>query len=352
MSLSKYPFFSQSPWEKNENAIWLATSLNLFRNIDKYHFPSKLQMDKRKLVCELLSKELLESPTLQHPAFLKGEEASPFEKQFLFEHFLTMHSFQQAHAGEGFIFDETKQFLATINLRNHLQLELLDFNGEIESSWSKLNKIEVPIGKTLSYAFSTKFGFLTSEPTESGTALIVSFFLQIPSLIHSEALSEFLVKHRDDSIAVTGIQGKPNEIIGDLVSVHNNYTLGVTEDNILSSLRSMTTKLIVEEKSIRSRLKEKENEEFKDKVSRAFGTLMYSYKIETVEAMNALSLLKLGLELGWVKGSTNRELNALFFNCRRGHLMNKYEQEIPKEEVPHKRAEFIHKNLKEIQLVI
>ena len=65
-------------------------------------------------------------------------------------------------------------------------------------------------------------------------------------------------------------QGRPHEIIGDLVVVQNNYTLGLTEENILSSLRSYSTKLIVQEKSTRSHIKAEENPIIKDKVVESF----------------------------------------------------------------------------------
>lgn len=347
------PFFNfADPWSSNENSIWLATTISLYRNIEKFNFPPKLLPEKRKQVLDLISKELLNLETLSKPVFMKAEEAKPAEKQFLYEHFLTPYSFHEAYTGEGFILDSTGQFLATINVRNHLQLQLLDLTGEMETTWNRLAKTEMLLGKSMNYAYGAKFGFLTSDPSECGTGLILANFLQVPALIHTDGLSEYLIKHREEAIAISGIQGKPNELVGDIISIRNNYTLGLTEENILTFLRNFTTKLLVKEKACRSHIKEQQNPIIKDKVSRAFGILMYSYRIETVEALNAISLLKLGLELGWVKGATNALLNALFFQCRRAHLLRQYTEEFTQEEIPHKRSEFIHRTLKDIQLMI
>ena len=96
-----------------------------------------------------------------------------------------------------------------------------------------------------------------------------------------------------------------------------------------------------------------ENGDLMDKVSRAFAILIHSYRMETKEALNEISLVKLGIDLGWVEGVTAAELNHLFFHCRRAHLLVALkEPEMSLEQVPHKRAEFIHKTLKNAKLKI
>src|SRR5262249_54023406 len=112
-------------------------------------------------------------------------------------------------------------------------------------------------------------------------------------------------------------------------------------------------KMLVEEHGARAKILHEGSAEIKDRVSRAYGILIHSYQIEAIEALNAISLLKLGVELGWLTGTNVKELNRLFFNCRRAHLLHQYSGEkIKQEEIPHKRAEFIHKNLKNVQLAI
>jgi protein arginine kinase len=88
-----------------------------------------------------------------------------------------------------------------------------------------------------------------------------------------------------------------------------------------------------------------------DQVSRAYALLTHSYQIEEIEALNALSVLKLGVDLEWVKGVTTEALNALFFSCRRSHLLTHFKEEIKQEELAHKRAEFIHKTINKASLI-
>lgn len=350
---SSYPILTQtSPWNNNANPIWLASTVSLLRNIEKFKFPGKLNTDRKKQIISLVSKDLLGMKELDNPYLAKGEELSNIEKEFLVEHFLSVQNYSQAHTGEGFILDDTGQFIATLNMRDHIHLQLIDCKGELENTWNRLVKIETALGKTLNYSFLSKFGFLTADPTQCGTALLVTVYLQVPGLIHSNKIDDLLEEYNDENLLITGIQGNPTEIIGDILMVQNNFTLGITEENIISSLRSFTTKLLVEESSARTHIKQSENADFKDKISRAFGILIHSYQIEAIEALNALSLIKLGADAKWIEGIDNKRVNQLIFNCRRAHLLNRYEEKINQDEIPHKRAEYIHNALRDATLKI
>lgn len=340
------------PWKENANTVWLASSLLLQRNIEKFNFPGKLDVDRRKQIVSVIAKELTKLDGLESPMLVKAEESSPLEKEFLMEHCLTNESFQQAHQGEAFIVDSIGTFIITVNIRDHLHLRALDIKGDLEAVWNRLVKLETQLSKSFSYEYSSKFGFLTADPFLCGTALVVAIYLQPSGLIHSGKLQEVLTNLKDDSVKVGGLQGDTLELVGDIIKISNNYTLGLNEETIIANLRSFITKVVVEENSARSAIRQQESAAIKDKVARAFGILIHSYQIEAAEALNEIALLKLGLELGWLKGIDMKELNQLFFNCRRAHLLTHFPDKITQEEIPHKRAEFIHGFLKNAALTI
>lgn len=360
MSEKNNPHFplicNPNPWNHNPNKIWLASTLKLHRNLEKFNFPGKLAEDKRKQIVSLISRDLLASAELKNPKLLKAEELSPIEKEFLVEHSLSTQSIHQADVGEAFVLDENGEFLALLNLHDHLTVQWVDSHEELEKTWDKLVKIETELLRSTNYAFSPKFGFLTSDPTQCGTGLIAHIFMHLPGLIYTDHLVEAVGKSKDDGIEMTGIHGDPSDLVGDIVAFHNVYTLGLTEENILTSLRTLATKLISEENAVRVRLRQEHSHlmtEIKDKVSRAYGILLHSYQIEAVEALKAISLLKLGLDVGWLKGTTQEVLNQLLFSSRRAHLLCQLSGEkVNPEDLPHKRSEFIHKALKGVELLI
>lgn len=342
---------SQNPW-LNDNHIWLGSTLTFLRNLEKFKFPGKLGDDKRKQIVALIGKDLLVDKDLKNPQLIKAEEMPPIEKEFLMEHFLSTQDFHQAHVGEAFVLDESGEFVAILNVRDHITLQWIDCREELEKAWERLVNVEKNLTNNLNFAFSSRFGFLTSDPAQCGTGFFVYIFLHLPALLYSHQLNEVMEKYKDETIEQTGLHGDPQDMIGDIVVFHNRYTLGLTEENVLASLRTLATKLLVEEKSARLRIKQKEDSDIKDKISRAYAVLLHSYQIEAVEALNAISLLKLGLDLEWVSHTSHADLNALLFNCRRAHLLCHYGQRLTQDEIPHRRAEFIHQALKETTLHI
>ena len=335
-----------NPWQNDEHAVWPATAFILHRNLSRYKFPGKLSSAEAGQIVETVKTMLFSSTQLVQPSLIKADELSPIDKEFLFEHFLCLKSFQNTGVGQGFLLDESSRFLAQINIDDHLQLRLLDSKGELEKTFGVLQNLENTLSEKLEFAFSPKFGFLTADPMLCGTGLVLLIYLQLPALIHTGELSEALVKHKDEEVEAMGLLGSLDEIVGDIVVLRNSFTLGLSEENILQSLRGAATKFIGLETALRAKLKREGNAEIKDEVSRAFGILLHSYQIDTKEALDALSLLKLGIELEWVTGISCRKINEIFFKCRHAHLSLLFdEKSLDPQTLLHRRAEFLHKEL-------
>ena len=339
------------PWEAEANPIWPATSFILRRNLSKYIFPAKMTEGQYHQTLDLIKNCLLSSKELEQPVLLKAEETSALDKEFLFEHFLCMEGFQNTLAGQAFVVDNTSRFLGMVNIEDHLQMQLIDCSGNWESAWNKINQIETSMSRSIEFAFSPRFGYLSSDQFLCGTGLTVLIYLHLPALIHTGQLQETLVKQKDEAVIATGMQGTLDEIVGDIIVLRNHFTLGLSEENILQSLHSMTMKLMALEKTLRSHLQQGKNVELKDHVSRAYGLLLHSYQLQTKEALDALSMIKLGLDLGWIEGITDQKLNEIFFHCRRAHLLHSLpEILVDPAEISRKRTEYLYKQMQGIQL--
>ncbi|MES2345248.1 MAG: protein arginine kinase [Chlamydiota bacterium] len=339
------------PWENHVDPIWTASTFVLHRNLAKFCFPSKLSKPHMLQVASMLQESLLKSPLLKTPSFLPAEKLSPMDKEYLFEHFFSQSHFQNTMEGQGFIIDQTSYFLGMINVDDHIQLHLVDAQGKWDNSWNTLSQLDTTLGKSLDYAFSSRFGYLTSNPGLCGTGLEVYVYLHLPALIHTGKLSETLSKETDEEVLITGMQGTLEELVGDFIVLKNRYSLGLSEETILKTLYAAAMKLMAAEKTARTQIQQEDNSEIKDQISRAYGLLMHSFQLQTKEALAALSLIKLGINLGWVEGITDNKLNEIFFKCQRAHLAHAHTlPEIDPKALPHTRAAFIHTALKPTHL--
>lgn len=352
-SSSDHPLLGiQTPWIDNKNEIWLATSLSLMRNVDKFLFPSKLSSEHSNQIISLLSQPLLLAKELDQPVLEKLGDIPPLEKEYISEHFLMPYSFQQAGAGVGCLYDKSGQFIALFNVDDHLHFQITVVDDKSDEAFHKLFSLEEIVQKGSPFSFSDCFGYLTADPRWSGTGFRVQHFLQVPALIHSGALIPFLEREKSEQVEALGLLGNQEEWLGDVVAISNNFTTGITEESILIGTKEFAKRLLQEEESCREKIAKENSPLIKDMVSRSFALLFHSYQLEAKEAMNGLSLLKLGLYFGWVKGVDIKTLNTLFFLARRAHLMTHFNEEFSAVDLLHKRAQFLHDKLKQMQLVI
>jgi len=317
----------KNAWEKNQNSIWLATTLELHRNIDKFCFPQKLNTEKRQLVSQLILSLLKTSSTMSEMMVFQAHELPPSEREFLLEHFLIFETTHNGHNGQAYITEQSGKILLQINAQDHLNLHIVEPNGNLEEALSHLIEIEQAIEKGLPFAFSNQFGYVTANPCHAGTGLIVNAYLHIPLLIYKGDFYQKIETEHPEGLIFTSLQGNPYDLIGNLLVIRNHWTIGVSEEAILSSIRNTVLHVMMEEQSLRNNLKQEKDTSLLDQISRAIGTLQHSFSIDTTETLQCLSLVKLGIELNWITGISLENINELFFDCRRAHLAKKTQED-------------------------
>lgn len=352
MTRMKLPsnLLAHAPWQNEGNAIWLASSFAVSRNFGRYKFPAKMDVHEKQTMFPLEKTVINNLSQLYHPVFMTGKEMDPLDIEFLYEHFLCLENFPKPIEEECFVVDDSGDLLIVFNSDNHLRMHFFDYLGRWEKGYERLSEIEAEIGKQIEYSFSPKFGYLTSDPFLCGTGLKASVYLHLPILAHLKQLETALGKEKEEGVVIRSMLGSLDEIVGDIVVLQNYYTLGVSEETILRLLHTSAMKMMGAEKTFRSHMKEKPPAEILDNVSRAFGLLKHSYQLGAKEALNAISWIKLGVDLGWMGGITDKEMNELIFNSRHAHLLHVIgEKNVEHSQIGHKRAHFLHEALRSVK---
>ena len=307
------------PWERNDNAIWLASTISLHRNLDKFLFPEKLEIEKRSLVSKILSQALQKAnPQL---TLFAAENISPVDRDFLAEHFLSFERAHDVHQGHAYMVNTNGRLLIRINSQDHLHIQMVDLDGRLEEALEHLITVEKHVEEKLPFAFSNQFGYLTSDPCLSGTGLSVSAYIHIPALFFEQEESvEKLFS--DPDVIYTDLQGA-GRFVGDILVIRNRWSLGVSEESILSCVRKAALRIVAEEKVCRERMREEKKDELIDTMRRCIGTLQNAFTFDTEEALDMISCTKLGVELNWVEGVCREDVNEIFFDCRRAHIIKR-----------------------------
>jgi protein arginine kinase len=85
-------------------------------------------------------------------------------------------------------------------------------------------------------------------------------------------------------------------------------------------------------------------------VGRAYGTLRYARRLGCREATDRLSMLRLGLELGWVKGLSRQRFNELVVWIRPAYLQVLHGRALHGDERDLLRANLIRQHMLRVRL--
>ena len=66
----------------------------------------------------------------------------PEEKELLHEYFFAADHLYQAHDGDGILLSKEENFLAIVNVREHLQLHYLKLDHTLEEGWERIEELE------------------------------------------------------------------------------------------------------------------------------------------------------------------------------------------------------------------
>ncbi|MEF9496768.1 protein arginine kinase [Chlamydia sp. 04-14] len=301
------------------NKTWPITTFSLSRNLSIAKFLPCLSREKKQEILEAIVSHFNHIEGFDEFLILPLKDAPAWQKEFLIEHFLFPYDLTGNPEGEALIVNRSGTILAAINFRDHLILHTIDFTSEPEKALDHLVRLDTYLNEKLEFAFSSDFGFLTTNPRECGTGLKSQCFLHAPALVYSQELNDII--DEDTEVSCSGMLPATPGYIGNMLVLSNKCSLGLTEEQILSSLRIWSSKISVAEGSAKKKHTEQNAGELKNHILRALGLLTHSYHLDLQETLDALSWIQLGISLGWIRGAENSPIwNPVFWQARRGHL--------------------------------
>ncbi len=123
-------------------------------------------------------------------------------------------------------------------------------------------------------------------------------------------------------MVVRGLFGEGSDASGSIFQISNQTTLGESEEEIIKRLASVLNSIVEHEQNARAKLMESDAAKIFDKIGRAYGILQHSHLLSSGEAMNLLSLLRLGIDLGLFPDDTRSVIDRLFIEAQPGHIQH------------------------------
>jgi protein arginine kinase len=342
--------------ELDKKALWfrqqgpdqdvvISSRARLARNIAGFSFPFQMKKDEEEEVKD----RILDAVQKTKPTDLSIyplDELSALERKLLLERNIISQEYSLLQ-NKILAMSDNGSVCVLVNETDHLKLVSLQSGFDLERAFTHVDAIDSLLEKHLDYAVSLEWGYLSSHITNIGTQLRVSYMLHLPALVFTSLITKAVKTIASCGLSIKGFFSDDDESLGDMYQVSNQVSIGMTEEEIISNLRDIVRQIIQYERRARAEMLEKEPIAVKDKIYRALGVLLYAKSIGTKEALNLLSLVKLGISLELIQGLSLKQVTALLFLCQKYHIQALLDNidEIDSKLIDYTRAKLIRESL-------
>jgi len=325
--------------------IILSCRIRLARNLSSIPFPNRASREDLLRIRELIREAQAQSPSLEDSFYLEMETLSRLDKQMLAERRLISPVFAESKRPSAAIISRDEKISIMINEEDHLRIQSLQSGLNMEAAWEAIRNVDEELGRVLNYAFSDRFGYLTACPTNTGTGMRVSIFIHLPALRMTRELEKILSGNTPTGITVRGFYGEGSDVLGNIFQLSNQLTLGWTERRIMEDLNRVAREVLGREQEAREKLLREDRIQIEDRVFRACGILSQARILNSVEFINLLSALILGVDLGLLKGIDRKVLNELMVITQPAHIQKIHGRRLSPKQRDILRAELVRKRL-------
>ena len=336
-------------WLRGEgphHQVVISSRVRLARNLRNRAFPGWAKKAERVLILELVRRRVEELSEMQDSFSENLQELSALERQVLVERHLISREHAAKGAGSAVVMNRRQTLSIMINEEDHLRMQSIRSGLQLKQAFKLVDKIDSALEEKLEFAYDPRLGYLTACPTNVGTGMRASAMLHLPGLVLSELINQVIQAVSKIGLAVRGLYGEGTEAMGNLFQISNQTTLGEKEDEIINRLTKVIETIIEKEHDARQILLQKKPNTLWDQIGRAYGVLTYAHAMNSKEALNLLSIIKLGVDLGAFPEDRRLPIDELFIDTQPAHLQRSSQQKLNAEERDHLRAQIIRDRLK------
>lgn len=338
---SKYAELTQTT--KRTAPVVLSTRIRLARNLLSAPFPHRATLSQKRDVLAKCEAGIGQIDLMKHASFFEVQKLSDLEKQVLLERHLISHELCENSAGSGVYINRAQNCSVMINEEDHLRIQFLKSGFNLNSAWKRINAFDDALESNLDLAFSPNLGYLTTCPTNLGTGLRASVMMHLPGLMLADQMEKVIRAVGQLGITVRGLFGEGSDASGHVFQISNQETLGEPEGEILKRLGNILKTIIDHEINARFKCLEDDRAKFLDQIGRAYGVIRNAHVLNSNEAMNMLSLLRLAVDFDFLPEIYRSDVDRMFIECQPGHIQYAAGTDVDPEDRDIQRADKIRK---------
>ncbi|MBO8141271.1 MAG: protein arginine kinase [Firmicutes bacterium] len=329
--------------------VVLGSRIRLARNLAGIPFPAVASEQQLEHVMTMCREAVAKAGSLGNMEFVPMSSLTPLERQLLVERHLISPQHTKAVRHKAVILRDDEVVSVMINEEDHIRIQVLMPGMQLGLALDVADRVDNGLEGQLPYAFSETRGYLTACPTNVGTGLRASLMVHLPALALTDQIGRIIGAVGKFGLVVRGLYGEGTQAVGNIFQFSNQVTLGRGERETVEHLISVTRQVIDQEREARQAILKRNETWLEDRVLRAYGTLAHARVLSSREAMQLLSDVRLGIDLGLITDLKPEILQELLVLIRPAHLQNRVGRELGPAERDQLRASLVRERIRAFQ---
>lgn len=337
-----------SSWLKDSGpvpSIVISSRIRLARNLDKYPFAVRTDDESMSEVLNVVKNGAAASEILRKAYFIAMDSVGEIDRQFLVERHLVSREHMLHPDFRAVIVGSDESLSVMVNEEDHLRIQAMQSGLNLREAWAEINTLDDQLAEKLEFAFTTKWGYLTCCPTNTGTGMRASVMLHLPALVMQKQINKILHTITKLGLAARGLYGEGTEATGNFFQISNQVTLGRHEEELIENIERILGQVIEHEQTAREALKNQNRAQLEDRIWRAYGIMRHARTVSSAEALDLLSAIRLGVDMELMPDVDRTILNELFLFCQPAHLQKLEGATLTPKERDMKRADLIRQRI-------
>mgnify|MGYP006093354077 CR=1 FL=1 len=153
-------------------------------------------------------------------------------------------------SGRGIYHNKDKTFLVWINEEDQLRIISMEKGADIGAVFTRLAQGAAAIERVAKFAHDSHLGYITSCPTNLGTAMRGSVHIKLPNLGAKENKAAFQKIADEFHVQIRGIHGEHSETDDGVFDISNRRRLGRGEVELVQDMYNGVKAMIAAEKKL------------------------------------------------------------------------------------------------------
>ena len=325
--------------------IVMSSRVRLARNLENLPFSHWANKKQEKESLDILSQAAANVDLMRGGVLVGMAELDDVDKQFLLERHLISREHILQPEYKAVIIGDKEAVSVMINEEDHLRIQVMQSGFNLQECWRIASRLDDSLHKRVKFAYHNEWGYLTACPTNAGTGLRASVMLHLPSLVMTKQINRVLQAITKLGMTARGLYGEGTEAEGNFFQISNQMTMGSAEEDIIDNLERIIRQVIGHEENARKTLMKQNRDLLQDKICRSSGTLKSAHIINSKETLSLLSMVRLGVDMGFLNEIDRRAVNELFILTQPAHLQKIEGKVLSQAQRDVKRASLIRRRL-------